>query len=154
MKILALLLLSMNLYAGKSLIGSYAEYKFKADQFSGKLRVEITAYDEVKDTYTQVTTTTQNGNQNTSTETIQSIDVNTQDENLAILINCETQLGGRLRNIRVSAGTFETCILEEDDGGSEQTNNEKTKIYFANVPFGYIKMKSPAQTVELTKYSF
>lgn len=145
MKYLILGLLSLNLFAVESLVGSFAVYNIDGPTFKGIKKVALKELNETENTYLQVTTMTKdNGDVDIVEEKVDVDDINTQQENLMILELCETDLSGRKSRETVKAGTFEACILKDDD----------STFYFANVPFGYIKSLSDAQKVELTSYSF
>jgi hypothetical protein len=146
MKLVLILLLSLtSAFAKNSLVGAFAEYNFDAGNIKGTMKVELTNYNSISNTFTQTTTTTNSqGTRNIDTETVSADDINTQDENLMILSICETELGGSLQQMTVAAGTFDTCKITDTD----------SKFYFANVPFGYVKLISTIQTVELKSYSF
>ena len=70
--------------------------------------------------------------------------LNTPEENEMLLMLCESDIGGTLKRIKVAAGEFETCLLE-DDGLS---------LYLAKVPFGYIKIDSIDEKIELLGFSY
>ncbi len=145
MKLVIIMLLTLSsAFAKNSLVGAYAEYNFDAGNIKGTMKVELTNYNPASNTFTQTTTTHSEGNTNVDTDTVSADDINTQDENLMILSICETELGGKLQQLTVAAGTFETCNISDTD----------TRFYFANVPFGYVKLISTIQTVELKSFSF
>ena len=146
--IIFILLLPL-LAASKSLVGTSATYQFKAGEFMGKTRIEIIAYDANAKAYIQKTTTITKDGENVDVETVDESEISSPSQNLEILSLCEDTLGGRLTRVSVIAGTFESCIITESD---EYSKESSTKSYFANVPFGMIKIKSREQIVELVSF--
>ncbi len=143
--ILSLLIISNIALADGSLVGSYANYKIQSGSLNGKVKVSITSYDSANDTYEQVSeTTASDGQVFTDTEILPAADLNTPEENEMLLMLCESDLGGTLKKIKVAAGEFRTCLLE-DDGLS---------LYLAKVPFGYIKIDSIDEKIELLGFSY
>jgi hypothetical protein len=109
------------------------------------MKVELTNYDSNLNSYTQITTTTDSqGSTNIDSEIVSADDINSEADNLEILSLCESDLGGKLQQLTVTAGSFDTCVITDSD----------SKFYFANVPFGYVKLISTIQTVELKSFSY
>ena len=135
----------ISLFANASLTGAYALYEFKSLNTTGTKRVELVSFNNQTNRFTQVTTTIlSTGEIDRIEEKIPADDINTQQENEIILALCESELGGTKTSITVEAGTFESCALKDDE----------STFYFANVPFGYIKLESQIQTIELKAFSF
>jgi hypothetical protein len=134
-----------NVCANESLVGTFALYEFQSPESSGTKRVELTNYNEQTNRFTQITTTTlSSGETDRTEEKVPADDINTPEENEIILSLCESELGGKKEIITVKAGEFESCALKDD----------QSIFYFANVPFGYIKLVSEIQNIELKAYSF
>lgn len=145
MKLVLIILLTLSsAFAKNSLVGAYAIYDFDAGNIKGTMRVELTQFNASTNTYTQVTTTNSQGNTNVDAEIVSADDLNSEADNLEILSLCESELGGKIERTTVAAGTFDTCNISDSD----------TRYYFANVPFGYVKLISTIQTVELKSFSY
>ena len=137
--------MSLNLFASESLVGSFALFHIESPTFKGMRKIELVKFNSADDTFSQVTTSTkESGDIEIVEERVAIEDINTQEENKMILSLCESDLSGTKQKVTVKAGTFETCILKDDD----------SVFYFANVPFGYIRSISRAQKVELHNFSF
>jgi chaperonin GroEL (HSP60 family) len=150
MKLLSLGFIVSTLFMGtalanKDLVGAYAFYEFQSPESSGTKKVELTHFNQQTNRYTQITTTIlSNGETDRTEEKIPADDINTQEENEVILSLCESQLEGKREVIIVKAGSFDSCALKDDE----------STFYFANVPFGYIKLVSEIQRIELQSFSF
>lgn len=141
--------LSTNLYAKQStnqkMVGAFAVYSFSSPESRGTRKVELTNYNSQSNRFTQVTTTTlSTGEVTTAEEKISADEINSQEDNQVVLSLCESELDGKLETITIDAGTFESCALKE----------EASTFYFADVPFGYVKLISEIQNIDLKSFSF
>lgn len=137
---------SFSVFASNPGVGTFSEYSVSSNGFYGIYRVEIIDYNESLNQFTQLYTTNLAGNTSTEKEVLSGDQVNTKEMNELIPQLCEKEFQGKLEVVHVSAGSFESCKVDSEDGST---------IYMAAVPFGFIKIITADGTkLELQSYSY
>lgn len=126
-------------------IGNVANYKYTQDGYEFSVNRKVLSFDAKTKIYTIENITTIGTEVTTNQEALSDIDyldIDTIDMTLAF---CETYMvNGKLETVTVPAGTFETCVYKDAEGGV---------IKLAMVPFGIVKYESKQVNVELVSYT-
>lgn len=95
---------------------------------------ELTAFDEPTFMYTLKTTSVMTATGQVETETMQIREDQLLHNDLVkyLLENCASQ-GGKLEKVTVPAGTYETCAVPTEGGGT---------TWIGQAPFGMVKIKN------------
>jgi hypothetical protein len=126
-------------------VGDSATFKANSAGYEFGLKMELTAFDLVKNTFTQKTTTIVGAQSVDEVEEVAADEVAGVEELEMLLALCESPaVNGKLETVAVAAGTFETCAIADAATG--------TITNVGVVPFGVVKMYSPELTLELTEF--
>lgn len=148
MKILAIGLLtlgSISAFASNPGIGTYSKYKVSGNSLSGTTKNEITSFDESLQKFTYHYTSEVNGSVFQGDEILNADEMYTKEMNEMWVTKCESEIGGKLEEIQVPAGRFETCKVESEDGQI---------TYLGGVPFGFVKSISKEGVLELVEFEY
>ena len=137
---------SFNLFAGEPKVGDYATYSFTTNGFQGTSKNELTSFDAASNSFVKTVTTTFNGQTQSQSETVRADELSSTDQLQALLALCEDpNVGGTIEQISITAGSFTSCRLNAQQGGT---------VNMAVVPFGVATVNTADLTMELIDYSF
>jgi hypothetical protein len=150
MKVLALSLSLLASFSVMSMptVGDKATYQISMSGVQFESTIELTAFNEATQMFTQTTTTSLMGQTTSDVEEVSIEDLNSDAELDAALSSCQSaEVGGVLESVTVAAGTFDTCKI----------TNESGTVNMGKVPFGVVKMEASAEgmpvNMELKSFS-
>jgi len=97
-------------------VGDKVTYSLDDGAVSGSITLELSAYDAATGNFSKLTVITVGSTVSTTSTTLNRADLLSSDQVNSILTNCDL-IGGQLEQVTVAAGTFQTCKVEQDDGG-------------------------------------
>ena len=136
---------SISAFASNPGVGTYSKYKVSGEAISGAYKIEIVNFNESLQKFTNRYTTEINGSITVEDEELNSDEVNTKEMNEMLLSLCEDQIGGKIEELQVPAGSFTTCKVISEDGQI---------TYMGSVPFGFVKIITKDGVIELTDYEY
>ena len=125
-------------------VGDSATYSILTQGMTIIQKVELTAFDSSRNSFTQVETTTMQGQTKREITTVAFDELISDETADMILAYCESQMGGTLQNITVTAGSFLTCSVYDPASG--------TQINMGRVPFGMIKLQGSNVSAQLIDF--
>lgn len=135
---------SLSAFASNPGVGSYSLYQVSGPGLSGEYKIEITAFSEELNQFTQTYTKTFNGVTTVEHIQLKANQVNTKEMNERTLEFCE-KLGGQQEVVTVPAGTFNSC---------KTSNSNILTTYSGPVPFGFVKGLSGNISFELLRFEY
>lgn len=137
-------LVSISAFAQAPAVGDMAKYDVMANGFVGTQKVELTGYDANTDLYEQTTSVESNGQTNISVESVAGSDLQDRSQLEMIIAMCGLA-GGTVEDVTVAAGTFTTCKLAGEMGGT---------FHLGVVPFAIVKLTTVDLSMELIDFNF
>lgn len=144
----ALLMASLLIVSASALampkVGDSALYRIQTQGMTFTQKIELVSYDASDDTFVQKETTTHQGQSQVEVNNVAASDlINDQTADL-MLQYCQSQMGGTLQNISVTAGTFATCSVYDPASQSQ--------VWMGKVPFGMVKIQGSQVAGELIEF--
>lgn len=140
----ALSLMSVSAFAMPK-VGDSVTYKIITNGMTLSQKIELTAYNASTDSFTQTETTTYQGQTQKEVNTVAAEEmINDQTADMMITY-CESQMGGKLQTITVTAGTFKACSVFDPATQSQ--------VWMGKVPFGMIKLQGSQVSAELMSFT-
>ena len=126
-------------------VGDFAVYEIDANGMMITQKIELTAYNASTGKFTQVETTSFQGQQQQQTTMVNGADLPTEATVGQVLTYCETpNVNGVLETVSVPAGSFYTCAINDSQSGM--------RLNYGNVPFGIVKLDGSGLSLRLLQF--
>ncbi len=126
-------------------VGDFAVYEVNANGMLITQKLELTSYNASTGKFTQVETTSFQGQQQQQTTLVNGADLPSEALIEQIMALCETPtINGVIETVSVPAGTFSSCAFNDAQSGM--------RLNYGNVPFGIIKLDGPGISAKLLQY--
>lgn len=127
-------------------VGDSASYTITADGQTLTQKIQLTAFNPSTNTFTQLETTTFQGQTQQETSSVAASDLMSDAQADYILSKCTSaEIGGTLERITTPAGTFNTCAVTDETGSA--------KLNVGKVPFGLVAISGDGLSGILTGFT-
>lgn len=126
-------------------VGDFAVYEINANGMIINQKIELTAYNASTGKFTQLETTSFQGQQQQTTTLVNGSELATEADIGQVLTFCETpNVNGVLETVTVPAGSFNTCAISDSQSGM--------RLNYGNVPFGIVKLDGAGLSLQLLEF--
>ena len=126
-------------------VGDFAVYEVNANGMIITQKLELTSYNAASGKFTQVETTSFQGQQQQQTTLVNGADLPSEALIEQIMAACTTPaINGVIETVTVPAGTFSTCAFSDSQSGM--------RLNYGSVPFGIIQLDGPGISAKLLQY--